>query len=437
MRKSWFDNAIITMVAVLVVGGCAVDLSKLRAPIQNDSGASLDWALETGAGTGKNPDLGPTPIDDRGTDNYDGVRESVDAIATDVADSSRLPIDGDGTADGLDAGAAVTDSPLPSEVGGASDTVDIAPAGTGGAPADVAPDLPLAGTGGAGGSSSDGSMDEATGGGGSSGDSASASDDASGTGGSADTGGLGAGGTASVDGGRVCLGRVGIDAGGGLTQGLVAYYPCGSASGALLPDQSGNGKDATLVTGTGGSPGYSFGVGEVNKALYLAVAKQGYAALPAGLLVTACEATVATWVYVNSSVAWQRIFDFGKDDNTYMFLTPLNAKTKALRFTIKLDGNVSDDEQIIDGQAELPIGVWNHVAVVLGPIGGTLYVNGAQVGANAAMTLRPADLGNTPNNWIGRSQHDWDPYFDGNIDEFRIYTRALSPTEIQSLASAP
>ena len=59
MRESRFDNPIITTVVVLLFGGCTVDLGKLRAPVLKDSGGSLDWALGTGDGTGKNPDLGP------------------------------------------------------------------------------------------------------------------------------------------------------------------------------------------------------------------------------------------------------------------------------------------------------------------------------------------------------------------------------------------
>jgi hypothetical protein len=70
------------------------------------------------------------------------------------------------------------------------------------------------------------------------------------------------------------------------------------------------------------------------------------------------------------------------------------------------------------------------VAVVLGPAGGFLYVNGTQVASNPAMTLRPADLGNPPNLYIGRSQFPADPYFDGRIDSFRIHDRALSADEI-------
>ncbi len=48
------------------------------------------------------------------------------------------------------------------------------------------------------------------------------------------------------------------------------------------------------------------------------------------------------------------------------------------------------------------------------------------------MLLDPSDLGSTPNNWIGRSQ--WpDPYFNGRVEDFRIYTSALSGDEIATL----
>jgi uncharacterized protein len=90
---------------------------------------------------------------------------------------------------------------------------------------------------------------------------------------------------------------------------------------------------------------------------------------------------------------------------------------------------------MIDGQASLPTGIWTHVAVVLGPAGGLLYLDGAVVGTSAGMTLRPADLGAMPASYIGRSHFAGDPYLDGRIDDLRIYNRALSPEEILSLYS--
>jgi hypothetical protein len=103
------------------------------------------------------------------------------------------------------------------------------------------------------------------------------------------------------------------------------------------------------------------------------------------------------------------------------------------RLGISISGNTH--EEVIDGQSNVGALKWTHVAVVLGPLGGTLYFDGAPVGTNPLMTLRPADLGSTANNYIGRSQFSNDPYLDGDVDEFRIYNRALSPEKIQALAS--
>ncbi len=249
------------------------------------------------------------------------------------------------------------------------------------------------------------------------------------------SGGAATGGTSgAVDAGSVCTGYVPGAFDAGLSQGLVAYYPCEQATGTVLPDLSGNNNNATLVTGTGGTAGYGFAAGKVGNALDFVKASQGYATLPTGLLATACEATIATWVYINNTADWQRIFDFGKNQTVYMFLTPSNSVTHTLRFAISTNGNASSYEQVIDGKAALPTAAWNHVAVVLGSGGGILYLNGVQVGTNAALYLRPADLGNAPNYYIGKSEFS-DPYLDGNVDEFRVYNRALDPTEIQALAS--
>ena len=99
-------------------------------------------------------------------------------------------------------------------------------------------------------------------------------------------------------------------------------------------------------------------------------------------------------------------------------------------------GNGAEETINMTTPALLSVGVWHHLAVTLAagsPYTGTLYIDKMVAGTNTAMTLRPSTLGNTPNNWIGRSQFAVDPMFDGLIDDFRIYSRALSATEIAAL----
>jgi len=128
-----------------------------------------------------------------------------------------------------------------------------------------------------------------------------------------------------------------------------------------------------------------------------------------------------------------RIFDFGTDTTSNMFLTPDNG-SGTIRFAITTGGNSS--EQQIDGTGSVSTGSWQHTAVTKSGTTGILYINGVEVGRNSNMTINPADLGNTVNNYIGRSQYS-DPYLDGTMDDFLVYNRALSISEITSLAGNP
>jgi hypothetical protein len=136
-------------------------------------------------------------------------------------------------------------------------------------------------------------------------------------------------------------------------------------------------------------------------------------------------------VRLDTTGNWRRLFDFGSGTSMNMFLTPQSG-SGAVRFAITTGGWSA--EQQINGSSALPTGQWTHVAVTRSGNTGRLYVNGAQVGQNSNLTLSPASLGNTTQNWIGRSQYSADPFLDGQVDDFRIYNRALSSSEIQSLS---
>ncbi len=49
------------------------------------------------------------------------------------------------------------------------------------------------------------------------------------------------------------------------------------------------------------------------------------------------------------------------------------------------------------------------------------------------MTVHLSEIVETANNWLGRSQFSDDPFFNGMMDDFRVYRRALSQAEIASL----
>ncbi|HSB02532.1 MAG TPA: arabinofuranosidase catalytic domain-containing protein [Anaerolineales bacterium] len=205
-------------------------------------------------------------------------------------------------------------------------------------------------------------------------------------------------------------------------QNPITLYPFdGNAN-----DTSGNGLNATLVNGP------TFTTGRINQAVSLNGSNQSVS-LPTGIVSNLGDFSIATWVFLNSSSGWNRIFDFGTGTTVNMFLTPQNGSTNAVRFAITTSGNGA--EQQITGSSALPTGVWTHVAVTKSGNTGTLYVNGSVVGTNNNMTLSPSSLGSTNQNWLGRSQYSADPFLNGRIDDFRIYNRALSASEVSSLAS--
>jgi alpha-L-arabinofuranosidase len=157
-----------------------------------------------------------------------------------------------------------------------------------------------------------------------------------------------------------------------------------------------------------------------------------YVALPASIVNGLTDFTVAGWVNPAAIATWARLFDFGTGETVYMFLTVSAGATP--RFAITVSGN--GNEQRLDAPAPLPVGEWTHLAVTLSGTTGTLYVNGAAVATNTAMTLNPSSLGATSQNCIGRSQFPPDPYLDGVVDEFQIYSRALSAAEVLSLTTS-
>jgi len=207
------------------------------------------------------------------------------------------------------------------------------------------------------------------------------------------------------------------------TAGLAGYWKFdGNAT-----DSSGNGRNGTV----NGAPQW-IPVGQTGGALAFD-GTDDYVNFPIGPVIASMNnCTIATWVnFSNAGGAWQRIFDFGSDPNVYMFLSPRTGTAGAMRFAITTSGNTAQSQ--LNAPATLATG-WHHVAVV---IDGTsknmqLYLDGISI-VNGPTQVLPKDLGSTTQNWLGRSQYTTDAYFNGALDDFRIYSRVLSKAEIAYL----
>jgi hypothetical protein len=141
------------------------------------------------------------------------------------------------------------------------------------------------------------------------------------------------------------------------------------------------------------------------------------------------ELTISMWVnWRSSTTQWQRLFDFGNDEEHYMFLTPNNSYTGTMRFAIKNGG----DEQVLDAPTRLTSVVWKHVTVVLGKEKTAIYVDGEEVASTTSITIRPSDFCPVMN-YLGRSQFLSDPMLSAWLDDVRVYNYALSSEEVKKV----
>jgi fibronectin type 3 domain-containing protein len=197
--------------------------------------------------------------------------------------------------------------------------------------------------------------------------------------------------------------------------------------GVTAADSTGNGWNGTLVNSPTWVAGYS------GNAVNLPNTASQYVSLSTGVFDGVYDFSIAIRVKQNAVSSWARAFDFGTGTSSYMFLSPKNGGTSVLRFAITASGN--GNEQQINGTSALPTGAWKHVVVTLSGSVGIMYVDGVPVGTNSSMTLTPAALGSVTQNYLGKSQFP-DPYLNGLVDDFRIYSGTLTPAQVATVYNA-
>ena len=215
--------------------------------------------------------------------------------------------------------------------------------------------------------------------------------------------------------------------------GPTLKYSFDEGTGTTAFDSSGNELDADLSLAAWTAQGRN------GAALQLAGGKPAtdFVSVPAGSLQGAEAMTIAAWVKVAENAMWSRIFDFGTAgvgvDTRFMYLTPNTPE--GLRFSFF--GGAVEREVVLTTGTVLPVNVWKHVAVTLAANGdGSIYIDGFPAAKKAGPAVSPAEIEPlAAASWLGKSRFDPDPGFNGAIDEFAIYDRILSASEIASLAS--
>eukprot|EP00753_Platysulcus_tardus_P007306 PLAT15059.1.p1 GENE.PLAT15059.1~~PLAT15059.1.p1 ORF type:complete len:344 (+),score=145.55 PLAT15059.1:55-1032(+) len=150
-----------------------------------------------------------------------------------------------------------------------------------------------------------------------------------------------------------------------------------------------------------------------------------FVTIPHGPGFNTAELSVSLWVYLleDSQGGWRTLFHKGADESQ---LTPaLMLWPKERRLHVRVSTQASYNEGL-DSVAVLPLRRWTHIAVVLDGLLLQLYVNGM---LDAQVVTKGPNVFNTGPFYLGG-----DPWHAGTaafVDTLRIYSRPLSPQEVQ------
>lgn len=173
------------------------------------------------------------------------------------------------------------------------------------------------------------------------------------------------------------------------------------------------------------------------------LSNNGYFKLPDGVMENITNFTLSVWVYINDQVFNQTVCTFANGTEQYLILTTQRGNEEngvSLVMTKNQsdkEGHTNKEERIAytKQKEKLSANAWHHLAFTLENHTGILYVDGVTAEIKNDFTTNPSVLGHTTDNYIGRPT--WpDPYFNGMIDDFRIYDSALTEKQIQELSSA-
>ncbi len=209
--------------------------------------------------------------------------------------------------------------------------------------------------------------------------------------------------------------------------GLVAAYNFNEGSGTSLTDRTGQGRTGTIAGATWSTQGkfggaLSFdGVNDL-----VTVADANSLDLTTGM-------TLEAWVLptANGGGSWRNILikerPGGEVYNLYA-----NTDTNVPKVYVIRSAQPGVPQEAA-GTAQLALNTWTHLATTYDGTTLRLFVNGVQVGTRA---VSGAMLTSTGALRIGGNSI-WGEYFQGRLDDIRIYNRALSAAEIQADMNAP
>ena len=203
--------------------------------------------------------------------------------------------------------------------------------------------------------------------------------------------------------------------------GLVAAYDFNESSGTSALDASGNGNTRTITGATRTS-------GKFGSALNFDGKKDLVRINASASLNVSSEVTLEAWV--NPAVTqggWRTILQ--REAVAYW----LHASHDNGNLRPATGGTFNGGEFWFPSPSSIPVNSWSHLALTYDGNLLRLYVNGNVVASRA---VTGSIQTNDKPLWIGGSE-PFGEFFQGRIDEVRVYNRALSQSEIQTDMETP
>ena len=212
------------------------------------------------------------------------------------------------------------------------------------------------------------------------------------------------------------------------SSGLVAAYGFNEGTGATVSDSSGNNLTGTIVGATWTTGGrYGNALSFNGTSSYVDLGN------PTALQLTG-SMTLEAWVNAAANPADDGQIVAKSNGSGWQFKT--SPDTGPHTFGVAVSGSSGSNTQRYSTTVR-SLNTWYHVAGVYNATTGTLdiYVNGALNNGALVGTIPASQFNQTVNVNIGRRSGGY--FFNGIIDEVRIYNRALSQTEIQTDMNTP
>ncbi|MHC4561075.1 MAG: LamG-like jellyroll fold domain-containing protein, partial [Planctomycetota bacterium] len=205
---------------------------------------------------------------------------------------------------------------------------------------------------------------------------------------------------------------------------LIGWWMLDETAGLTARDSSGNRSDGTLTLM---NPAQDWVTGKIGGALDFDGSNDYVDCGNDASLDITDEITLSTWIKMSSRPARNHWSDVLWKEGVYaLYLTGQEDTETVLSAYFVLNTGTIDTWK--DADILLPLNNWIHVVVTFDGTDAKGYVNGVlNLTKNKAGTI-VTDTGSLT---IGRSD---DEYFEGYVDDVRLYNRALSPDEIAELS---